>query len=156
MGGDASVAAGLWRPYPSRLGLPGYPANLQEHSRHMYSLYGSLLGLSAASLSLPGLSVHPLTSGAMTPTSTSLSAHMLLSAQAQAQAQETGHRSSPLRSPPAAAAIYGQRYHPYHMPSPTSLKRPEAGSLSIPWTAIPSFQTGEYVSRFDRGAKDTC
>lgn len=141
MGGEGTLGPGLWRPYPSRLGIPGYPVNLQEHSRNMYSLYGSLLGLSAASLSLPGLSVHPLTSGAVTPTSTTLSAHMLLSAQAQQQAaaaaaQDAGsaaaHRSSPLRSPTAAAALYGQRYHPYHLPSPTALKRPDSGSLSIP------------------------
>ncbi len=143
MSGEGSLPAGLWRPYPSRLGLPtGYPVNLQEHSRNMYSLYGSLLGLSAASLSLPGLGMHPLTSSGVTSTSTTLSAHMLLSAQAQAQqAQEAGspgsaHRSSPLRSPSAAAAaaaaLYGQRYHPYHLPSPTALKRPETGSLSIP------------------------
>ena len=147
---DGGLAAGLWRPYPSRLpGLPGFPgSSLQERS--MYSLYGSLLGLSGlTAASLPGLGLHSgLTSSSMTPTTSSLSAHMLpgmlLSVQAQhaaaaaAAQQEARTRTeasgSPLRSPPAAttAAIYGQRYHPYHLPSPTPLKPGPDGPLSIP------------------------
>lgn len=112
--------ASMWRPLgPRYMGLP-YGAT----ERSMYSLYGSLLGMSGSSLSglaLQGL--NPLVSGALSPASFA-NGHALLASSQESASGALYH-----------SALYGQRYHPYlpHSGS-SSLKRPsgDTSPLSLP------------------------
>ena len=113
---------------PRFMGLPYATAM----DRSMYSLYGSLVGMSGvglSSLALQGLS--PISHGALSPTSLPSPLPLLTSSPGQTSI------SGPASSAGAMYhnALYSQRYHPY-MPLAMSpaLKRPASGSspLSLP------------------------
>ncbi len=114
---------------PRFMGFP-YGSHLQDRS--MYSIYGSLLGLNAANVTLPNLSLNPFTPGTLTPTTSLAAGYGLL------QAGGPQSNDSTSRSPASVyhSALYGgQRFHPYlPLSTATTVKRPPSAtspSLSI-------------------------
>ena len=115
----------VWKPVSPR--FMGFPYGSPLQDRSMYSIYGSLLGLSnGTNVTLPSLALNPFSAGGLTSSaltsSTSLAAGYSLLASQQSQ-------DSPPNGNLYHSALYGQRYHPY-LPLSTSstLKRPSAAS----------------------------